>query len=209
LLQSQWLEEHRKKFKELTEDIAEIINRLQSTKAEIEDRLESEEYLVLVRKAFHTWDQADTAEKRAHIKRLIANAGASTLCPDDLIRLFLDWLALYHEAHFLVIREIYKAPGVTRADIWQAIHGDFPREDSAEADLFKLLIRDLSTGSVIRQHREANYHGQFVKKSLTKRPSSGVLKSAFDDEEGYELTALGRQFVHYVFTEVVPKINNS
>lgn len=209
LLQRQWLEEHREKFLNLTRDIAEILNRLQSIKAEIEDRLESDEYLVLVRKAFRVWDTADTEAKRAHVKRLVANAGASKLCPDDLIRLFLDWLALYHDAHFLVIREIYKQTSVSRADIWRSIHGDFPREDSAEADLFKLLIRDLSMGSVIRQQRETNYHGQFIKKTPAKHSTSGVLKSAFDDDEQYELTELGKQFVHYVFTDVVPKIENS
>lgn len=209
LLQRQWLEEHREKFQHLTRDIAEILGRLQSIRAEIEDRLESEEYLALVRKAFRIWDTADTEEKRAHVKRLVANAGASKLCPDDLIRLFLDWLSLYHDAHFVVVREIYKQAGVTRADIWLAIHGEFPREDSAEADLFKLLIRDLSMGSVIRQHRETNYHGQFVKKTPAKRSSAGILKSAFDDEEQYELTELGKKFVHYVFTDVVPKIENS
>lgn len=206
LLQREWLEEHREKFQRLTRDLGEILGRLETVKAEIEDRLGSEEYLALVRKAFRTWDQADTTQKREHIKKLIANAGASTFCPDDLIRLFLDWLALYHEAHFMVIREIYKSPGVTRADIWSAIHAEFPRENSAEADLFKLLIRDLSMGSVIRQHRETNYYGQFVKKAPARRASSGVLKSAFDDEEGYELTELGKQFVHYVFTDIVPKI---
>lgn len=209
LLHRQWLEEHREKFQRLGRDISEILQRLQSIGEEIDDRLESEAYLALVRKAFRTWDQADTAEKREHIKKLIANAGVSTLCPDDLIRLFLDWLALYHEAHFMVVREIYKNPGVNRADIWTAIRGEFPREDSAEADLFKLLIRDLSMGSVIRQHRETNYHGQFVKKAPVRRGATGVLKSAFDDEEGYELTELGKQFVHYVFTDVVPKIGEA
>ena len=64
-------------------------------------------------------------------------------------------------------------------------------------------------GSVIRQHRETNYYGQFVKKGPVKQSPSGVLKSAFDDEEGYELTELGKQFVHYVFTDVVPKIEDA
>ena len=33
------------------------------------------------------------------------------------------------------------------------------------------------------------------------------MKSAFDDEEPYELTELGKQFVHYVFAEVVKRID--
>jgi hypothetical protein len=32
------------------------------------------------------------------------------------------------------------------------------------------------------------------------------MKSAFDDEEEYELTSLGQQFVHYAMTDVPPKI---
>jgi hypothetical protein len=32
------------------------------------------------------------------------------------------------------------------------------------------------------------------------------MKSAFDDEEQYELTALGEQFVHYAMTDVPPKL---
>jgi hypothetical protein len=170
--------------------------------------LKSDEYLALVRKAFRSWDQADTDLKREYVKRLIANAGASTLCPDDLVRLFLDWLDRYHEAHFMVIREIYKNPGVTRHDILASVLGEFPRDNSSEADLFRMLIGDLSTGRVIRQIRDTNVHGQFLKKKRGKSPSPGVLKSAFDDVEPYKLTELGREFVHYVFQDVVTRIGD-
>lgn len=209
-MQREWLEEHRKKMQSLAVDLSEVINRLQSLGDEIDARLESEEYLALVRKAFRAWDEADTQQKREYIKKLISNAAGASVCPDDLVRLFLDWLGRYHEAHFMVIREIYKNPGTTRYRIWEAIHGEFPREDSSEADLFRLLIGDLSLGRVIRQHREVNYHGQFLRKPKPVRaPSSGVLKSAFDDEEEYELTELGSQFVHYVFSEMVTRIEGA
>lgn len=108
----------------------------------------------------------------------------------------------------MVIREIYKSPGTTRYRIWEAIHGEFPRDDSSEADLFKLLIGDLSMGHVIRQHREVNYYGQFLKKTKPARTSSSsTLKSPFDDEQEYELTELGQKFVHYVFTDVVKRLD--
>jgi hypothetical protein len=76
--------------------------------------------------------------------------------------------------------------------------------------LFKLLIRDLSTGGIIRQHRETDYAGRFLKKTPA-RPStavaaSKVAKSAFDDGDAYELTELGQQFVHYAMTDLPPKI---
>jgi hypothetical protein len=136
------------------------------------------------------------------------NAGGTTLCPDDLIRLFMQWIDTYHEAHFAVIREIYRSPGSTRAGIWENVHGTAVREDSAEADLFKLLVRDLSTGSVIRQLRETTASGHFVKKTPVRAPNgygSRLMKSAFDDVGQYELTELGRQFVHYTMNEVVPR----
>ena len=83
-----------------------------------------------------------------------------------------------------------------------------PREDSAQADVYRLLIRDLSTGGVIRQHRETDASGQFIKKSTRgrSRSSSRVMTSAFDDTEPYELTELGSQFVHYTMNEVTPRI---
>jgi hypothetical protein len=122
--------------------------------------------------------------------------------------MFIQWINDYSELHFKVIRWIYKNPGCTRGHIWMGVHGAIVREDSAEADMFKLLIRDLSTGSVIRQHREKDYYGNFVKK--TRKSSGGqlsqTLKSAFDDEEEYELTELGKQFVRYTMDEVMPRI---
>ncbi|UQY80227.1 hypothetical protein HAV_00417 [Candidatus Hepatincola sp. Av] len=38
-------------------------------------------------------------------------------------------------------------------NIWQNLGKKEVREDSADADLFKLIIRDLSTGGIIRQYR--------------------------------------------------------
>jgi hypothetical protein len=207
-LQRQWLGEHQKKLGELAESLAGVVARLSSLSTEIEERIESEDYLALVRKAFRIWDQTDTAEKREYVKRLITNAGASTVCPDDLVRLFPDWLNRYHEAHFLVIRQIYKSPGITRFGIWEQIHTEFPKENSSEADLFRLLIMDLSFGHVIRQHRDVTPTGYFIAKKRPPRKSSGVMKSAFDDEESYELTELGSQFVHYVLTDVVTRIGD-
>ena len=83
-----------------------------------------------------------------------------------------------------------------------------PRDDSSEADLFKLLIHDLSLGHVIRQHRPTNYAGEFLRKSTKgpRTPGGGTMKSPFDSEDPYELTELGAQFVHYVMNEVAPQI---
>jgi hypothetical protein len=207
-LHALWIEEHHLKVNELSQALIVILTRLESIGEEIQSRIESPAYLALVREGFRDWDQAETLEKKDLIRKLLTNAGAATLCPDDLIRLFLSWIRTYHEAHFMVIREIYRSRGIGRGEIWDRLHGSRPREDSAEADLFKLLISDLSIGRVIRQHRETDYYGNFVKKQSggSKKESSGTMKSAFDNSDPYELTELGSQFVHYTMEEVVTRI---
>jgi hypothetical protein len=61
---------------------------------------------------------------------------------------------------------------------------------------------------VIRQHREKDYNGNWIKKTRPPRRGahSQTLKSAFDDEEEYELTELGTQFVRYTVEGMMPKI---
>ena len=207
-LQSEWLEEHDHKIGALYETLDEMADRFDKFGEDIDDRLQSEEYLDLVRRAFRTWDRADTDEKRRYIANLITNAAGTRLTPDDVVRLFIDWLDNYHEAHFAVIQHIYHHPRSSRYDIWEAIHGEFPREDSAEADLFRLLIRDLSTGNVIRQERETTADGDFLRRPRTKRrgPAPTTMESAFEETKPYVLTELGKQFVHYAMTEAVRRI---
>jgi hypothetical protein len=210
-LQTRWLDEHTHKFERLSETLRDIALRFETLGDQIGDRIQSEEYLDLVRRAFRAWDRADTDEKRKYVANLVSNASGTTLCSDDVLRLFIDWLDSYHEAHFAVIREVYQNPGCTRFDIWNSIHGEIPREDSAEADLFKLLIRDLSTGGVIRQQRATTANGRFLKKTQTRsrRSASRTMQSAFEATKPYVLTELGEQFVHYTMSEVVPRIGPS
>ena len=64
-------------------------------------------------------------------------------------------------------------------------------------------------GGVIRQHRETDYAGNFVKKqarSVPKGSGARTMASALDDSEEYELTDLGSQFVHYAMTEITARI---
>jgi len=211
-LQRLWLEEHKEKVRELGATLNDIFDRLDSLGPEIQERIESPQYLALVKKSFRSWDEADTQEKKQMLKKLIANAGAKNLCPDDLIRLFINWIDQYHEAHFLVIRQIYKRPGITRAQIWDGINPNRPRDDSSEADLFRYLIRDLSTGGVVRQERDTDIDGRFLKRETRGQSHSGsgrVMESAFESTKPYVLTELGKQFVHYVMEDVVPTIGTS
>ncbi len=208
-LRNQWLQEHHEKLGRLRATLAEMGARFEGLGEEIDDRIESEDYLALVRKTFRQWDQADTEQKRTLLVKLITNAAGTRICSDDILRLFLDWVDNYHEAHFAVIREIYKNPGPTRYDIWVAVYGEpVPRDDSAEADLFKMLIRDLNLGNVIRQPRDTDAFGRFKKKTAPPRrqSASSTMESAFEDTKQWILTELGKQFVHYTMTELVARL---
>jgi len=140
----------------------------------------------------------------------LAHAADKNITPDDVVRIFLQWLTMYSELHFSVIASIYNDSGVTRARIWEKVGKEEVREDSAEADLFKLLILDLSTGSIIRQIRDKDYAGNFLRKPALKRrkgtPAPTTMESAFEDTKGYELTELGQQFVHYAMTDLPLRI---
>ncbi len=205
-LYRQWLEVHQRKMQNLTLTLIEIMGQVDKLGEAAQERLESESYLTLVRQGFRVWDEAATDEKRRLIQNLLGNAAGTQLTSDDLVRLFIEWIERYHEVHFAVIREIYKQPGITRLQIWKAISSEVTRDDSPEADLYRFLIHDLSTGRIIRQQRQVSpTTGQFVKRPKG-RSTSRYMKSAFDDVEPYELTQLGEQFVHYTMSEIVPRI---
>jgi hypothetical protein len=206
-----WLQMLQDEMLEKQETIIEITARLDMHDEKVTKRIESVEYQSLMKKAFRNWAGAESLKKREYIRNILSNAAASTLTSDDVVSLFLEWLQRYSEFHFMVIGNVYSNPGSSRADVWENLGKEDVREDSAEADLFKLLFRDLSTGGVIRQHRETDYAGNFVTKPRSKTRTTGprVMKSAFDDKEQYELTALGQQFVHYAMTDVPVKINYS
>ncbi len=210
-IQTSWLNEHQTKLESLVGELEEIGKRFNELGEDIKERVESPGYLQLVGKAFKVWDEATTLKKRKYAVNLILNSAGTEFSSDDVIRLFISWLSDYHELHFKIISEIYNCKGITRYQIWKNINEILPREDSAEADLFKLIIRDLSTGGVIRQHREVDYHGNFVKKpsSKTKGRTDPKMKSAFDNEEMYELTKLGGQFVHYTMNENITRLEGA
>jgi hypothetical protein len=206
-----WLRMVQAEMAEQAQTIVEIMARLDMKDEKIAERVASPEYQSLMRKAFRDWAGAESEDKRKFVRNILANAAAdTTITSDDVVRLFLEWIRTYSELHFKVISVIYNHDGITRAGMWEAVGKGPVREDSSEADLFKLLIHDLSTGRIIRQHRETDYAGRFLRKAPQRRPvgmqAPTTTKSAFDDEEGYELTELGKQFVHYAMTDVPPKI---
>lgn len=94
--------------------------------------------LGLVKYGFRVWDEAGTRSTRDRVRQTLTNAAGTRICSDDVVRLFLLWLKTYDDLHMRVVRVIHKNPGATRAFMWEQIHGEEVREDSAEADLFKL-----------------------------------------------------------------------
>ncbi len=203
-LQRQWLQLHQERLANLGATLAEIMGRLEEIGTD--ERIEEPSYQALVQQGFRIWDQPVTEEKRDLVKSVLINAGGTTLCSDDVVRLFLDWIDTYHEAHFAVIREIHDDRGIARGEIWQHIYGAPAKENSAEADLFKYLMRELSTGGVIRQIKATDADGNFLRQRQRRKSLGPYMKSAFDTDEPYELTELGRQFVHYAMTGVVPRL---
>lgn len=202
-----WLKLQEEEIREIGRTLIEVME-LGTADEAVRERLESPEYLSLIKKCFRDWSAAESEDKRRLIRNLLANAAGTKLCGDDIIRMFVEWIDRYTEKHFQIVRVVHGNPGATRLALWQEIHGDDVREDSGEADLLKLLVQDLSIGHVIRQQRETDYAGRFLKAPPKKgrRPATPHMKSAFDDEKGYELTELGRWFVHYTMNEIVSKI---
>jgi hypothetical protein len=206
----QWIKMVEAEFAEKEQTIREIIQRVDLNDEKIADRVSSREYQSLLRKGFREWAGAESEGKRRFIRNILSNAANSTVTSDDIIRIFLQWISAYSELHFSVIAAIYNDSGVTRARIWEKVGKEDVREDSAEADLFKLLIRDLSAGSIIRQHREKDYAGNFLRKQAVKRThrsNSSTVESAFEDTKGYELTELGRHFVHYAMDDLPVRLS--
>jgi hypothetical protein len=198
-------------MKEKTQTIMELTARIDMQDEKTAERIRSEEYQSLLRKAFRDWAGTESEEKRILVRNLLSNAAASTLASDDVVKLFLQWIKDYSELHFAIVGAIYNSAGITRGGVWEKLGRKEVREDSSDADLFRLMFRDLSTGGIVRQHRETDWQGNFLAKSTRKGPilpkgTPRTMKSAFDDGEQYELTALGEQFVHYAMTDLPPKI---
>jgi hypothetical protein len=208
----EWVKMLKDEINEKEKTIIEIVARLDVHSEEISKRMRSSEYQSLLKKTFREWAGAESEEKRQYIRNILSNAAASSLTSDDVIRLFIDWLKIYSEMHFHVIAAVYNSSGITRGGIWKKIGKEPVREDSPEAGLYRLLIRDLNMGGIIRQHRQKDAQGNFYGKAPQKRSTPVQLgpkqmESAFDENDQYELSELGQQFVHYAMTDLPLKID--
>ena len=204
-----WVQEHEGKFKEVAATLEEIFTRFDSFGEYIDARIKSEEYKSLVRKTFSEWDHAETVQKREMLRKLISNAGGTAMVSDDKVRMFLHWIDKYDELHFKVMATIHNATnqgqsgGISRHDIWLSIYGgEIPRDDSSEANLYRLLISDLGTGEVISQFKESDNMGRIKIKERGSSSTPGYLKSPFDAADPYVLTPLGDEFVRYTMEDL-------
>ncbi|MDR0484009.1 MAG: hypothetical protein LBH40_01845 [Alphaproteobacteria bacterium] len=205
MLKDEWKE------KEFT--FAEITQRLDWQDDIISHKVSSEEFQSLCKKAFRDWGAIGSEDKRKYVRNVLVNSASDNQTGYEIVKLFLDWIQKYSDLHFNIMKIIYNKDGITRYDIWKDLYPNIniPREDSQEADLYKLIIRDLSTGGIIRQYKEVNYRGEFIKNGPTgsKIPNgnSSTMKSAFDNEENYVLTKLGQDFIHFATNEITPKLD--
>lgn len=148
------------------------------------------------------WSAVESEQRAVLRRNLLANSAAAETSTNMVVRSFMKLIDEYSVLHFSIVREVHKKKeGITRQAIWKNIHGEIPRENSAEADLFALAIRELSTGGIVRQYREVDRYGNFLKSRARRRGPSTTHNFTFDDEKNYVLTELGKQFVHYTMNE--------
>lgn len=202
-----WLQMLKDEIAEKGLTIVEIMSRLDLQDQAINERLKSADFQRLVKKAFRQWAGAEAEEKRVLIRNILVNAAAAEICSDDVIRLFLDWVNTYSELHFKVISAIYNTDGISRGAVWSKIGKQSVAEDSADADLYKLLFRDITLGGIVRQKRQKDAYGRFLKSKSRVKSSSEYMESAFEATKPYELTKIGQQFVHYAMTDLPLKID--
>lgn len=217
LLLTRWMQEHEQRLQNLQTGLATIINRVKSLGEDAEKKLNEEGFLKLARRAYRAWDKAQSSEKRKLFERLLINAAGTHLCSKDMVRLFIDWIDRYDETHFRIIAAIHTCGdgNLTRLGIWLRTSGEeVPREDSSQADLYRLLIHDLSVGHVIRIERAIAPDGNRIRQKPSGKRKRGVaanqfLQSSFEDKKRYELTQLGKEFVHYVLNDAVPRLTET
>jgi hypothetical protein len=139
------------------------------------------------------------------IRRLLSHA-AEMPDPDyNLFNLFFDWLSRYNELHFRFIRSLKEQGTATKLQIWEGMGGSRVRDDSAEADVFGCLFKDLNLGHIVRKAGGRDSSGRRVRAKAVKR-NSPYLKSVLDDIDPQELTAVGELFTHYAMSELTPKL---
>jgi len=98
-----WLQMLFEEMREKERTIVEIMARLDMQDKKVTDRMESPEYQSILKKAFREWSGVESEDKRTFVRNILANAAASQIVSDDVVKLFLEWLGKFSELHFKVI----------------------------------------------------------------------------------------------------------
>src|SRR5258708_5148143 len=85
----EWLKMLEDEIREKERTILEIMARLNMHDEKTTKRLESKEYQSLLKKTFREWSGAESEEKRTYIRNILANAAATTMTSDEVVRLFI------------------------------------------------------------------------------------------------------------------------
>jgi hypothetical protein len=92
-----WLKLQEDEIREIGLTIFEVMVRLDQADEEVRKRIESPEYLRLVKKCFRDWSAAESEEKRHLVRNLLTNAAGSRICSDDVVRMFITWIDIYSD----------------------------------------------------------------------------------------------------------------
>src|SRR2546422_2043314 len=68
-----WLRLQEEEIREIGKTLFEVMARVDTTDEKIRERVESPEYLSLVKECFRDWSAAESEEKRRMIRNLLAN----------------------------------------------------------------------------------------------------------------------------------------
>ena len=118
-----WLKLQEDEIREIGITIFEILSRIDINDETVQKRIESAKYLSLIKKCFRDWSAAESEEKRVLIRNILTNAAVHKICSDDVVVFFIQWIEIYSEAHFAVIKFVYKNVGCTRLEIWGGVSG--------------------------------------------------------------------------------------
>ena len=142
---------------------------------------------------------------------MVTEPGEQVSISADRIELFTYFRTHFIDAHFRILRALTNGNRKTRAQIWNEIgiedperrrlrmdtlpltrpftHNlDFFDNNSSDADLYRMLIHNLSFNELIRQVRETG----------TRRTARKTPTSAIDDVDKYMLTKLGEEFMTFI-----------
>ena len=152
-----WLKLQEEEIKEIGQTLAEVMLRIDIQDPLVEERVQSQEYLSLIRMCFRDWSAAESEEKRQYVRNLLSNAAVpEQICNDDIIRLFIKWIDDYSEAHFQVVKAVFNNSGITRGEIWMDIHGEN-------------VERGCSRSRLIQAAYPRSKHGRYYTSAQTNR----------------------------------------